>query len=139
NLRGENIESAKKTLQKLGFKVNLSVLAEPTDPNVINAMSINTVVSQSIEPYTQVNKKGVDITLSYYDHKPEIKNQTTNNNNNNTNNNTTTTPSNNNNTNSGTTNGTTGNNQSGNTSGSSNGTANPGGETQQDTSGKTTN
>lgn len=139
NLRGENIESAKKTLQKLGFKVNLSILAEPTDPNVINTMSINTVVSQSIEPYTQVNKKGVDITLSYYDHKPEITNQTTNNNNNNTNNNTTTTPSNNNNTNSGTTNGTTGNNQSGNTSGSSNGAANSGGETQQDTSGKTTN
>ena len=137
NLRGENIESAKKTLQKLGFKVNLSVLADPTDPNVINAMSINTVVSQSIEPYTQVNKKGVDITLSYYDHKPEIPSQTTNNNN--TDNKTTNTPTNNNNTTPSTTNGTNNNNQSGNTSGTSNGGTTNSGETQQDTSGKTTN
>lgn len=124
NLRGENIENAKTTLQRLGFKVNLSVLAEPTDPNVINTMSINTVISQSIEPYTQVNKKGVEITLNYYDHKPEVKTPTenpdnnagiTNNSNNNSNNNNNTNTTNNNNNNSSGTNGNNGSANSDNT------------------------
>ena len=124
NLRGENIENAKTTLQRLGFKVNLSVLAEPTDPNVINTMSINTVISQSIEPYTQVNKKGVEITLNYYDHKPEVKTPTenpdnnagtTNNGNNNSNNNNNTNTTNNNNNNSSGTNGNNGSANSDNT------------------------
>lgn len=62
---------AKSTLESQGFtNVKLSVLPSPTDTATINSMSINTVVKQSVAPYTQVNSKGTEIILYYYDKKP---------------------------------------------------------------------
>lgn len=50
--------------------MKLSVLPSPTDTATINSMSINTVVKQSVAPYTQVNSKRTEIILYYYDKKP---------------------------------------------------------------------
>lgn len=50
--------------------MKLSVLPSPTDSATINSMSINTVVKQSVAPYTQVTSKGTEIILYYYDKKP---------------------------------------------------------------------
>ena len=71
SLYGQNINAAKSTLESQGFtNVKLSVLPSPTDTATINSMSINTVVKQSVAPYTQVNSKGTEIILYYYDKKP---------------------------------------------------------------------
>ena len=64
SLYGQDINAAKSTLESQGFtNVKLSVLPSPTDTATINSMSINTVVKQSVAPYTQVNSKG--LRLSY--------------------------------------------------------------------------
>lgn len=71
SLYGQDINAAKSTLESQGFtNVKLSVLPAPTDTATINSMSINTVVKQSVAPYTQVNSKGTEIILYYYDKKP---------------------------------------------------------------------
>ena len=71
SLYGQDNNAAKSTLESLGFtNVKLSVLPAPTDTATINSMSINTVVKQSVAPYTQVNSKGTEIILYYYDKKP---------------------------------------------------------------------
>jgi len=71
-LLGQNINTAKSTAEKAGFVVKLSVLDPPTDEAEIAKMSINTVVKQSLEPYTQVTTKGETITLYYYKTKPSV-------------------------------------------------------------------
>ena len=71
SLYGQDINAAKSTLESQGFtNVKLSVLPSPTDSTTINSMSINTVVKQSVAPYTQVTSKGTEIILYYYDKKP---------------------------------------------------------------------
>ena len=71
SLYGQDINAAKSTLESQGFtNVKLSVLPSPTDSATINSMSINTVVKQSVAPYTQVTIKGTEIILYYYDKKP---------------------------------------------------------------------
>ena len=71
SLYGQDIYAAKSTLESQGFtNVKLSVLPSPTDSTTINSMSINTVVKQSVAPYTQVTSKGTEIILYYYDKKP---------------------------------------------------------------------
>ena len=78
SLYGQNINAAKSTLESQGFtNVKLSVLPSPTDTATINSMSINTVVKQSVAPYTQVNSKGTEIILYYYDKKPTPATPTT--------------------------------------------------------------
>ena len=62
---------------KDGTCVKLSVLPSPTDTATINSMSINTVVKQSVAPYTQVNSKRTEIILYYYDKKPTTTTPTT--------------------------------------------------------------
>ena len=71
SLYGQDINAAKSTLESQGFtNVKLSVLPSPTDSATINSMSVNTVVKQSVAPYTQVTSKGTEIILYYYDNKP---------------------------------------------------------------------
>lgn len=71
SLYGQDINAAKSTLESQGFtNVELSVLPSPTDSATINSMSVNTVVKQSVAPYTQVTSKGTEIILYYYDKKP---------------------------------------------------------------------
>ncbi len=71
SLYGQDINAAKSTLESQGFtNVKLSVLPSPTDSATINSMSVNTVVKQSVAPYTQVTSKGTEIILYYYDKKP---------------------------------------------------------------------
>lgn len=71
SLYGQYINAAKSTLESQGFtNVKLSVLPSPTDSATINSMSVNTVVKQSVAPYTQVTSKGTEIILYYYDKKP---------------------------------------------------------------------
>lgn len=71
SLYGQDINAAKSTLESQGFtNVKLSVLPSPTDSATINSMSVNTVVKQSVAPYTQVTSKGIEIILYYYDKKP---------------------------------------------------------------------
>lgn len=71
SLYGQDINAAKSTLESQGFtNVKLSVLLSPTDSATINSMSVNTVVKQSVAPYTQVTSKGTEIILYYYDKKP---------------------------------------------------------------------
>ena len=66
SLYGQDINAAKSTLESQGFtNVKLSVLPSPTDTATINSMSINTVVKQSVAPYTQVNSKRTEIILYY--------------------------------------------------------------------------
>lgn len=77
SLYGEDVTTASKTLTNLGFKVSTVVLDPPTDAAEIAKMTINTVVKQSLEPYTQVHKKGVSITLYYYNTKPATTDTTT--------------------------------------------------------------
>lgn len=72
-LYGDSISSATKTLKSLGFSVKTSVLKTPSnesDAKKITSSTINTVIKQSIAPYTVVTKKGTSITLYYYDHVP---------------------------------------------------------------------
>lgn len=77
SLYGQDINAAKSTLESQGFtNVKLSVLPSPTDTATINSMSINTVVKQSVAPYTQVNSKRTEIILYYYDKKPATTPQT---------------------------------------------------------------
>lgn len=78
SLYGQDINAAKSTLESQGFtNVKLSVLPSPTDTATINSMSINTVVKQSVAPYTQVNSKRTEIILYYYDKKPTTTTPTT--------------------------------------------------------------
>lgn len=71
SLYGQDVNAAKSTLESQGFtNVKLSVLPLPTDSAIINSMSVNTVVKQSVAPYTQVTSKGTEIILYYYDKKP---------------------------------------------------------------------
>lgn len=71
SLYGQDINAAKSTLESQGFtNIKLSVLPSPTDSATINSMSVNTVVKQSVAPYTQVTSKGTEIILYYYDKKP---------------------------------------------------------------------
>lgn len=78
SLYGQDINAAKSTLESQGFtNVKLSVLPSPTDTATINSMSINTVVKQSVAPYTQVNSKRTEIILYYYDKKPITTTPTT--------------------------------------------------------------
>lgn len=71
SLYGQDINAAKSTLESQGFtNVKLSVLPSPTDSATINSMSVNTVVKQSVAPYTQLTSKGTEIILYYYDKKP---------------------------------------------------------------------
>lgn len=71
SLYGQDINDAKSTLESQGFtNVKLSVLPSPTGSATINSMSVNTVVKQSVAPYTQVTSKGTEIILYYYDKKP---------------------------------------------------------------------
>lgn len=71
SLYGQDINAAKSTLESQGFtNVKLSVLPSPADSATINSMSVNTVVKQSVAPYTQVTSKGTEIILYYYDKKP---------------------------------------------------------------------
>lgn len=71
SLYGQDINAAKSTLESQGFtNVKISVLPSPTDSATINSMSVNTVVKQSVAPYTQVTSKGTEIILYYYDKKP---------------------------------------------------------------------
>ena len=71
SLYGQDINAAKSTLESQGYtNVKLSVLPSPTDSATINSMSANTVVKQSVAPYTQVTSKGTEIILYYYDKKP---------------------------------------------------------------------
>lgn len=71
SLYGQDINAAKSTLESQGFtNVKFSVLPSPTDSATINSMSVNTVVKQSVAPYTQVTSKGTEIILYYYDKKP---------------------------------------------------------------------
>lgn len=71
SLYGQDINAAKSTLESQGFtNVKLSVLPSPTDSATINSMSVNTVVKQSVAPYTQVTSKDTEIILYYYDKKP---------------------------------------------------------------------
>lgn len=71
SLYGQDINAAKSTLESQGFtNVKLSVLPSPTDSATIHSMSVNTVVKQSVAPYTQVTSKGTEIILYYYDKKP---------------------------------------------------------------------
>lgn len=73
SLYGQDINAAKSTLESQGFtNVKLSVLPSPTDSATINSMSVNTVVKQSVAPYTQVTSKGTEIILYYYDKKPTL-------------------------------------------------------------------
>lgn len=86
SLYGQEINAAKTALENQGFtNVKLQVLPAPTDSATINTMTINTVVKQSLAPYTQVTSKSVEIVLYYYDKKPTTTNNDNNNNNNNNN------------------------------------------------------
>lgn len=81
-LYGDSISSATKTLKSLGFTVKTSVLKTPTnesDAKKITSSTINTVIRQSIAPYTVVTKKGTSITLYYYDKVPETSEENTSN------------------------------------------------------------
>ncbi|MBO6046255.1 MAG: Stk1 family PASTA domain-containing Ser/Thr kinase [Erysipelotrichaceae bacterium] len=71
-LLGEKIKTAKSTCESAGFTVKLKTLEPPTDADEIAKMSVNTVVKQSLDPYTKVTRKGETITLYYYDHKPTV-------------------------------------------------------------------
>ena len=73
DVKGLNIYIAKTNLESLGFQVKLEVLPAPTNEDEIKAMSINTVISQSIEANKVIEEKGKQIILYYYDSKPEIK------------------------------------------------------------------
>lgn len=72
NYLGMDIQAAKNSLENDGFNVVLNVLPSPTNEYEIQTMKINVVIEQSITPYTTVYQKGETITLSYYDHRPEI-------------------------------------------------------------------
>lgn len=72
-LYGDSISSASSTLKSLGFSVKTSVLSAPTsksEASKITSSNVNTVIKQSIAPYTVVTKKGTSITLYYYDKVP---------------------------------------------------------------------
>lgn len=90
NVYGQDITKAKSILEDAGFVVKLSVLDPPTSVEEIKTMKINVVERQSLDAFTTVYKKGEEITLYYYNTKPEIPETPTENNNTN---NTTTTPS----------------------------------------------
>lgn len=79
-LYGDSISSATSTLKSLGFNVKTSVLSAPSsdaEKAKITESTINTVIKQSIAPYTVVTKKGTTITLYYYDQVPETKSSDT--------------------------------------------------------------
>ena len=73
-LYGDSISSATSTLKSLGFNVKTSVL-KPSDDEAskVTESNLNTVIKQSIAPYTVVTKKGTTITLYYYDQVPQKK------------------------------------------------------------------
>lgn len=76
-LYGDSISSASSTLKSLGFSVKTSVLSAPTsksEASKITSSNVNTVIKQSIAPYTVVTKKGTSITLYYYDKVPGTSN-----------------------------------------------------------------
>ena len=72
NYIGMDIQAAKQSLESNGFVVELKVLDSPTNAIEIQTMKINVVIEQSITPYTEVTERNTKITLSYYDHRPEI-------------------------------------------------------------------
>lgn len=72
NVVGINIDKAKAELEGLGFVVKTEVLTSPTSAAEINAIVVNNVVKQSLVAFEKVNQKGMTITISYYDRKPEI-------------------------------------------------------------------
>ncbi len=76
NMISINIDKAKETLEGMDFTVVLKVLSgENLTNDQIDAIVIDEVVSQSIEPYTVVTEKGTTITLEYYDVKPNKKDE----------------------------------------------------------------
>lgn len=72
NVLGQDIDKAKSILTNADFKVVLKVRTAPTTVDEIKTMKINVVLSQDIEAFTVVNKKGQTITLEYYDHRPDL-------------------------------------------------------------------
>ena len=72
NVYGQDINKAADLLTKAGFKVTLKVLTPPTTVEEIKTMKINVVMKQSIDAFTVVYKKNENITLEYYDHKPDL-------------------------------------------------------------------
>ncbi len=72
NVYGTDIKKAEEILTKAGFEVELKVKESPTSVEEIKTMKIDVVVSQSIDAFTIVEKKGEKIVLEYYDKIPEI-------------------------------------------------------------------
>ena len=75
NVYGQSITEAKALLEssEYGFKVKLEVLTPPTTASEIETMKLNVVMTQSIKAFTKMTKKlGTEITLGYYDTRPEI-------------------------------------------------------------------
>ncbi|MDD3026750.1 MAG: Stk1 family PASTA domain-containing Ser/Thr kinase [Erysipelotrichaceae bacterium] len=76
NMISINVEEAKTELQNLGFTVVLKTLSGDDLTNAqIDAIVVDEVVSQSIEPNTIVSEQGTSITLEYYDVKPNKKDE----------------------------------------------------------------
>ena len=73
NVFGTNIQKAEEILLNAGFDVEVKVKEPPTSIEEIKTMKINVVISQSIDAFTIVEKKGEKIILEYYDKKPEIQ------------------------------------------------------------------
>ncbi len=78
NVYGTDIKKAEEILTKAGFLVKLKVKEPPTSVEEIKTMKINVVVSQSIDAFTIIEKKGETIVLEYYDKIPEIKQESEN-------------------------------------------------------------
>ena len=72
NVISLQVDTAKQQLEELGFKVNLKALPAPTTTEEISTMKINVVMTQSIDAFKVIKKKGTSITLGYYDKKPAL-------------------------------------------------------------------
>lgn len=72
---GVEINAAKKMLEYKGITIELEVLPEPTDASEIASLVINQVVKQTHEN-ERITSKDTVVTLYYYDHIPEIQEDT---------------------------------------------------------------
>lgn len=72
NVKGLSISQATQVLKDAGFNVKTKVLTPPTSAEEIKTMKTDVVITQSIDAFTVVTKKGTTITLGYYDHIPEL-------------------------------------------------------------------
>ncbi len=76
NLISRDIDYAKDRLQNLGLTVTLKTLTGEDLTNAqIDDIVLNTVVSQSIEPDTEITEPNTEIILEYYDVRPNKKDE----------------------------------------------------------------